>query len=140
MNNHPDSTTEEVKAPVVTFSNIPLDDDPPVPAFDSIPEPEDVTVVGVQFKKGGKVYFFDPGKLDIATGDEVIIDTARGAEYGFCAEGNHTVPAAKVVQPLRAVIRIATDNDRRTRQEYKDKEPHACFTLPPTAGWIFAIW
>ena len=125
MNNHPDSTTEEVKAPVVTFSNIPLDDDPPLPAFDSIPEPEDVTVVGVQFKKGGKVYFFDPGKLDIATGDEVIIDTARGAEYGFCAEGNHTVPAAKVVQPLRAVIRIATDNDRRTRQEYKDKEPHA---------------
>ena len=125
MNNHPDSTTEEVKAPVVTFSNIPLDDDPPVPAFDSIPEPEDVTVVGVQFKKGGKVYFFDPGKLDIATGDEVIIDTARGAEYGFCAEGNHTVPAAKVVQPLRAVIRIATDNDRRTRQEYKDKESHA---------------
>lgn len=125
MNNHPDSTTEEVKAPVVTFSNIPLDDDFPVPAFDSIPEPEDVTVVGVQFKKGGKVYFFDPGKLDIATGDEVIIDTARGAEYGFCAEGNHTVPAAKVVQPLRAVIRIATDNDRRTRQEYKDKEPHA---------------
>ena len=125
MNNHPDSTTEEVKAPVVTFSNIPLDDDPPVPAFDSIPEPEDVTVVGVQFKKGGKVYYFDPGKLDIATGDEVIIDTARGAEYGFCAEGNHTVPTAKVVQPLRAVIRVATDNDRRTRQEYKDKEPHA---------------
>ncbi len=125
MNNHPDSTTEEVKAPVVTFSNIPLDDDPPVPAFDSIPEPEDVTVVGVQFKKGGKIYYFDPGKLDVASGDEVIIDTARGAEYGFCAEGNHTVPAAKVVQPLRAVIRIATDNDRRTRQEYKDKEPHA---------------
>ena len=125
MNNHPDSTTEEVKAPVVTFSNIPLDDDSPVPAFDSIPEPEDVTVVGVQFKKGGKVYFFDPGKLDISTGDEVIIDTARGAEYGFCAEGNHTVPAVKVVQPLRAVIRIATDTDRRTRQEYKDKEPHA---------------
>ncbi len=125
MNNHPDSTTEEVKAPVVTFSNIPLDDDPPVPAFDSIPEPEDVTVVGVQFKKGGKIYYFDPGKLTVATGDEVIIDTARGAEYGFCAEGNHTVPAAKVVQPLRAVIRIATDNDRRTRQEYKDKEPHA---------------
>ena len=125
MNNHPDSATEEIKSPVVTFSNIPLDDDPPVPAFDSIPEPEDITVVGVQFKKGGKVYYFDPGKLDIASGDEVIIDTARGAEYGFCAEGNHTVPAAKVVQPLRAVIRIATDNDRRTRQEYKDKEPHA---------------
>ncbi len=125
MNNHPDSTAEEVKSPVVTFSNIPLDDEPPVPAFDSIPEPEDVTVVGVQFKKGGKVYYFDPGKLDIAAEDDVIIDTARGAEYGFCAEGNHTVPVSKVVQPLRAVIRIATDNDRRIRQEYKEKEPHA---------------
>ena len=125
MNNHSDSTTEEVKTPVVTFSNIPLDDEPAVPAFDSIPEPQDVTVAGIQFKKGGKIYYFDPGKLDIQTGEEVIIDTARGPEYGFCAEGNYAVPASKVVQPLRPVIRIATDNDRRIRQEYKDKEPHA---------------
>ena len=92
MNNLPDSTTDEVKAPVVTFSNIPLDDEPPVVGLDAIPEPQDITVVGVQFKKGGKVYYFDPGKLEIASGDEVIIDTAKGAEYGFCAEGNHPVP------------------------------------------------
>ena len=53
MNNLPDSTTDEVKAPVVTFSNIPLDDEPPVVGLDAIPEPQDITVVGVQFKKGG---------------------------------------------------------------------------------------
>ena len=50
-------------------------------------------VIGVRFKQVGKVYYFDPGKLEIASGDEVIIDTAKGAEYGFCAEGNHPVPA-----------------------------------------------
>ena len=125
MNNLPDSTTDEVKAPVVTFSNIPLDDEPPVVGLDAIPEPQDITVVGVQFKKGGKVYYFDPGKLEIASGDEVIIDTAKGAEYGFCAEGNHPVPADKVIQPLRPVIRVASENDRKTRQEYKNKEAHA---------------
>ena len=125
MNHNPDPTTEEVKAPVVTFSNIPLDDEPPVQGLDSIPDPQDITVVGVQFKKGGKVYYFDPGKLTVSSGDEVIIDTARGAEYGFCTEGNHPVPAEKVVQPLRTVIRIATENDRQTRQDYKNKEAHA---------------
>ena len=125
MNNLPDSTTDEVKAPVVTFSNIPLDDEPPVVGLDAIPEPQDITVVGVQFKKGGKVYYFDPGKLEIFSGDEVIIDTAKGAEYGFCAEGNHPVPADKVIQPLRPVIRVASENDRKTRQEYKNKEAHA---------------
>ena len=125
MNNLPDSTTDEVKAPVVTFSNIPLDDEPPMVGLDAIPEPQDITVVGVQFKKGGKVYYFDPGKLEIVSGDEVIIDTAKGAEYGFCAEGNHPVPADKVIQPLRPVIRVASENDRKTRQEYKNKEAHA---------------
>ena len=125
MNNLPDSATDEVKSPVVTFSNIPLDDEPPVVGLDAIPEPQDITVVGVQFKKGGKVYYFDPGKLEIVSGDEVIIDTAKGAEYGFCAEGNHPVPADKVIQPLRPVIRVASENDRKTRQEYKNKESHA---------------
>jgi cell fate regulator YaaT (PSP1 superfamily) len=132
MNNKPDSTNNQVTAPVVTFSNIPLDDEPPTGvAFDSIPEeelPKELTVVGVQFKKGGKVYSFDPGKLTIQTGDEVIIDTARGAEYGFCTQGNYLVPAEQVVQPLRPVIRVATETDKRTRQEFQSKEP-AAFTL-----------
>ncbi len=115
--------------PVVTFSNIALDDEPQVTGYDALPpealEPQDITVVGVQFKKGGKIYFFDPGTLTVSAGDEVIIDTARGAEYGFCAEGNHPVPAEKVVQPLRPVIRVATETDKRTRQEYKAKESSA---------------
>ncbi len=115
--------------PVVTFCNIPLDDEPQVTGYDAIPpealEPQDVTVVGVQFKKGGKIYYFDPGTLTVNSGDEVIIDTARGAEYGFCAEGNHPVPPEKVVQPLRPVIRVATAADKRTRQEFKEKESGA---------------
>ena len=117
------SNTEK---PVVTFCSFSLDDEPQVTGYDTIPpealKPQDVTVVGVQFKKGGKIYYFDPGTLSIAAGDEVIIDTARGAEYGFCAEGNHAVPPEKVVQPLRPVIRVATDTDKRVRQEYKEKE------------------
>lgn len=115
--------------PIVTFCNIPLDDEPQVTGYDAIPPealaPQEITVVGVQFKKGGKIYYFDPGTLTVEAGDEVIIDTARGAEYGFCAEGNHPVPEEKVIQPLRPVIRVATETDKRTRLEYKDKEAGA---------------
>lgn len=128
MNNH--DYNEQVQTPVVTFSNIPLDDtDPSLVGYDALPpeamEPQTVTVVDIQFKKGGKVYYFDPGTLEINAGDEVIIDTARGPEYGFCAGGNHTIPLELVVSPLRSVIRVATETDRRTRQEYKEKESSA---------------
>ncbi len=128
MNNQ-ENTTEQVKSPVVTFSNIPLEEETAPVGYDALPPeaftPQTVTVVDVQFKKGGKVYFFDPGKLAISTGDEVIIDTARGAEYGFCAGGNHEVPQDSVVPPLRSVIRVATEGDKRTRKEYKAKEEAA---------------
>lgn len=129
MNNH-DSTQEQTKAPVVTFSNIPLDEEPDTPVgYDAIPdealEPQTISVVDIQFKRGGKIYYFDPGTLSISAGEEVIIDTSRGAEYGFCAGGNHTVPKESVVSPLRPVIRIATENDKKTRKEFKDKEPAA---------------
>ncbi len=123
------SNENEVKTPVVTFSNIPLDDEPSAIGFDRLPPeaflPQTVTVVDIQFKKGGKVYYFDPGSLTVNAGDDVIIDTARGAEYGFCAGGNHQVEPDKVVQPLRSVIRVATDHDKRIRQEYKAKEEAA---------------
>lgn len=129
MNNQ-EHATEQVKSPVVTFSNIPLEEEASAPmGYGELPpealEPQTTTVVDIQFKKGGKVYYFDPGKLDISTGDEVIIDTARGAEYGFCAGGNHTVPQELVVQPLRSVIRVATDADKQTRKEFKAKEESA---------------
>ena len=127
MNNTQDNS--RTGSSVVTFSNIPLDDEPVVIGYDSIPPepelPDEVTVIGVQFKKGGKIYYFDPGSIDVTIGTEVIIDTSRGAEYGFCAEANHTVPSSKVVQPLRPLIRIATDNDKRTREEYKSREAAA---------------
>ena len=129
MNNQ-DNLTEQVNTPVVTFSNIPLEEEESTPVgYDQLPpealEPQTITVVDVQFKKGGKVYFFDPGKLTVSAGDEVIIDTARGAEYGFCSGGNHPVPQESVVPPLRSVIRIASDADKRTRKEFKAKEEAA---------------
>ena len=127
MNNH---DSEHSQTPVVTFSNIPLDDDVATPVgYDEIPpealEPQEITVVDIQFKKGGKIYYFDPGALTVATGDEVIIDTSRGAEYGFCAAGNYGISNTSVVSPLRQVIRIATENDKRTRKEFKEKESSA---------------
>ena len=128
--NNDNPQQEKNTSPVVTFSNIPLDE-PSAPAegFDTLPpeavEAPEVTVVDVQFKKGGKVYYFDPGRLTVSAGDEVIIDTARGAEYGFCSGGNHTIPKSQVVSPLRSVIRVATDRDKQIRQEYKDKEAEA---------------
>ena len=128
MNNQ-DNMTEQVTSPVVTFSNIPLEEDTAPAGYDVLPpdalEPQTVTVVDVQFKRGGKVYYFDPGQLTISAGEDVIIDTARGAEYGFCAGGNHSVPQELVVPPLRSVLRIATEADKRSRKEFKEKEADA---------------
>ena len=84
-----------------------------------------VTVVDVQFKSSGKIYYFDPGDLVIPDDVDVIIETTRGVEYGHCVMGNHTVPAAMVVQPLRPVVRIATKQDRQLLESYRAKEPEA---------------
>ncbi len=129
MNNN-DTQQGKVQAPVVTFSNIPLDDEIPVPVgYDTLPPealaPQEVTVVDIQFKRGGKVYYFDPGSLTISAGEEVIIDTARGAEYGYCSGGNHAIPPDSLVLPLRPVLRVATEQDKRSRQEYKAREAAA---------------
>ena len=130
MNN--DNTQQENQfSPVVTFSNIPLDDTP-APAGLDAPDPDacasTVMVVDIQFKKGGKVYYFDPGKLTLSAGDEVIIDTARGPEYGYCSCGNHEILQTQVVSPLRPVLRVATEKDQQTRQEYKRREFEALAT------------
>ena len=55
-------------------------------------QPEEAEVVDIQFRTGQKVYYFDPAGLQIKTGDHVIIDTARGPEFGICAGGKHTIP------------------------------------------------
>ena len=84
-----------------------------------------VQVVDIQFRPGQKVYYFDPGALTVRTGDHVIIDTARGPEYGICAGGNHSIPQRDVVPPLRPVLRIATALDEKTVAENRETERKA---------------
>ncbi len=86
---------------------------------------EDVEVVDIQFRPGQKIYFFDPDGVTYVQGDHVIIDTARGAEYGICAGGNHMIPPKDVVAPLRKVLRKATAQDERIAAENRAKEKKA---------------
>ncbi len=92
---------------------------------EAVPQ-EDVLVVDIQFRPGQKVYYFDPAGFTLNAGDHVIIDTARGAEYGLVTGGNHEIPAKDVVPPLRQVLRIATANDEKIVAENRQKEKKAC--------------
>ena len=87
--------------------------------------PERLEVADIQFRPGQKVYFFDPAGHSLKTGDHVIIDTARGPEYGICAGGNHTVDRREIVTPLRQVLRLATEQDEQTARENREKEKKA---------------
>ena len=87
--------------------------------------PETAEVVDIQFRPGQKIYFFDPDGVQFHTGDHVIIDTARGAEFGIVAGGNHAIPMKDVVAPLRKVIRKATAQDEKTIAENRAKEKKA---------------
>ena len=84
-----------------------------------------VEVVDIQFRPGQKVYYFDPAGSQYNTGEHVIIDTARGAEYGICTGGNHVIPPKDVVAPLRRVIRLATAQDEKTIAENRAREKKA---------------
>ena len=88
-------------------------------------EPEYVEVVDVQFRPGQKVYYFDPAGMEIRQYDHLIIDTARGPEYGICSGGNHKIPAKDVVAPLRPCLRFATEADERQMIEMRNKEKKA---------------
>ena len=81
-----------------------------------------VKVIGVRFRAAGKIYFFDPLDLEIETGDHVIVETARGMEYGMVVLGAREVEESKVVQPLKAVTRIATPEDDEIELKNKEKE------------------
>jgi len=85
-------------------------------------------VIGVRFKEVGKTYFFDPGELEIKEGDGVIVETARGVEFGDVTEAPHDVAEEMVVAPLKAVERVATEQDWETRRKNRAKEKEA-FTL-----------
>ena len=82
-------------------------------------------MVDIQFRPGQKIYFFDPNGMEFVAGDHVIIDTARGAEFGYVTGGNHRIPMKDVVAPLRCVIRQATAQDEKTHEENRAKEARA---------------
>ena len=83
------------------------------------------TVISVRFRSGSKTYYFDPRELTIHSGDDVVVETAQGAEFAQCVEGSHDVADEAVVKPLRPVLRIATDNDRHTAAYNRGREKDA---------------
>jgi len=84
-----------------------------------------VKVIGVRFRNAGKIYYFAPGKYEIKSGQHVIVETARGIEYGYVVLGTREVEDGKVVQPLKSVIRMATKEDEDVEEANKKKKKDA---------------
>ena len=84
-----------------------------------------VKVIGVRFRTAGKIYFFDPLKFDVKRGDHVIVETARGIEYGTVVGDPKEVEDDKVIQPLKPVLRVATARDTEQENANKQKEREA---------------
>ena len=82
-------------------------------------------VIGVRFRTAGKIYFFAPGKFEIKRDDHVIVETARGIEYGRVVSGPKEVNDDDVIQPLKSVIRLATEQDKKTVEKNRQKEKEA---------------
>ena len=76
-------------------------------------------VVGIRFKKAGKMYYFDPAGLKLEKEDGAIVETARGIEYGVVIKGNTFVADETIVPPLKQVIRKATEEDKKMRCNLK---------------------
>lgn len=84
-----------------------------------------VKIVGVKFDKVGKVYYFSPGEIEIEKNDGVVVETARGVEYGTVVLGPRDIEENEIKAPLKEVIRIATEKDLTTLEENKQKEKEA---------------
>ena len=84
-----------------------------------------IKVVGIRFKKTGKIYYFDPADLEIKTGDFAIVETARGVEFGEVVVGPKEVADDEVISPLKPVMRVATEDDKKKNEENKEKEKKA---------------
>ncbi|MTI58920.1 MAG: stage 0 sporulation family protein [Firmicutes bacterium] len=82
-------------------------------------------VVGISFKKAGKIYYFDPGDIALVIGDNVIVETARGIEFGEVVLGKREVAEEEIVAPLKKVIRKATDRDQKKNARNKELEKEA---------------
>ena len=83
------------------------------------------SVISVRFRSGSKTYYFDPKGIEVKAGQDVIVETAQGLEFAQCTAGNHEVDDVQVVQPLRPLMRIATENDRRTAAYHREREKEA---------------
>lgn len=88
-------------------------------------EKTEYEIVGVRFKENGKTYFFDPCGIKVNSGETVIVETARGIEYGFVSVGNKIVPAKDVILPLRPIVRKTTAEDNEKYIQNKEKEKSA---------------
>ncbi len=84
-----------------------------------------IKVIGVRFRHVGKIYYFDPKDYPVCEGDHVIVETARGVEYGFVVLGPREVSEEKVIQPLKSVIRVATPKDDAREENNRKKEKEA---------------
>ncbi len=84
-----------------------------------------IKVVGVRFRQAGKVYYFDPQNMEMKPGDHVIVETARGVEYGSVITGIREMTDDRITQPLKPVIRMATEEDDAREAENKNKEQEA---------------
>ncbi|RXM59251.1 PSP1 domain-containing protein [Clostridium tetani] len=84
-----------------------------------------IKVVGVRFKKAGKIYYFDPGDLKIEKGQNVIVETIRGIEFGQCVTGEKEIKENEIVSPLKSVIRKSNKEDEEKHSENKNKEKEA---------------
>ncbi len=82
-------------------------------------------IIGVRFKKPGKIYFFDPGNLEINKNDNVIVETTMGEEIGIVVVPKREIKEEKLTTPLKKVIRVANKNDLDSLEKYKKKEPEA---------------
>lgn len=79
-------------------------------------------IIGVRFREGGKIYSFDPGKLNPSAGEHVVVETSRGLELGVVSDARHEVDDSIIVAPLRQAVRIATPEDIKTAAELRDRE------------------
>lgn len=88
-----------------------------------------IKVVGVRFRAAGKIYYFAPGELEIAQGAHVIVETARGIEFGTVIIGPRDLPDDEVIQPLKPVIRIATPEDEQIEDKKSSKRKRGISNL-----------
>lgn len=82
-------------------------------------------IIGVRFRQAGKVYYFDPGDKELERGQHVIVETAKGVEYGLVVLPNREMAEEKIVAPLKGIIRVATEKDEETEKANREKEKEA---------------